>query len=329
MSTRPSLRRRASVDDLLCSSGNISLSSVGLWERRSTEAEFLMGDYRQLFDEYGKEKKGSIALGELADLLQEAFKERPCLKSLLKLVQEFSADKIPTELNFVEYSTCLRYLGESCKREGHLAHEDAFDSMKRLSPPGSSKRLDALNLTERAMETLNLSEHINAAIQLYVDSKQANRNKLVEKMRPINSVVNMQGIDENQKQDGSMGHNPMDSEFNSRYGPSEMRCLALVSHNGMKGSMTNFVVVNKNVLKKFRLTGTKSTMTMLAEVFAGDDRVVFGKALESGPLGGDAQLVGMMCDEEVGGVIFFRIRSTHIPTLVTSTAFSVAQRFTM
>ena len=47
----------------------------------------------------------------------------------------------------------------------------------------------------------------------------------------------------------------MDPEFDSFFGPKDMRLLALVSHNNMKHAMREFVVANKNVLKKFRLTG--------------------------------------------------------------------------
>lgn len=70
--------------------------------------------------------------------------------------------------------------------------------------------------------------------------------------------------------------NPEDPEFKSPYSPTQMRCLALVSHNNMKSTMKEFVVQNANVLKKFRLTGTASTMKMLAQVFKGDPKVVYG-----------------------------------------------------
>jgi len=53
--------------------------------------------------------------------------------------------------------------------------------------------------------------------------------------------------------------------------------------------MKLFVLANKNALKKFCLTGTNSTMTMLKEV-CGDDPVC-----KSGPLSGDAELVVLMC----------------------------------
>jgi methylglyoxal synthase len=100
--------------------------------------------------------------------------------------------------------------------------------------------------------------------------------------------------------------NRLDQSFVQAFHPTQMRCLALVSHNEMKASMKKFVLANKTILKKFRLTGTNSTMTMLREVFKGDDSVIFGPSCSSGPLGGDAELVALMCAGELGGVIFFQ-----------------------
>ena len=97
----------------------------------------------------------------------------------------------------------------------------------------------------------------------------------------------------------------IDPEFDSVFLPHDMRMLALVSHNNMKHSMKQFVMGNKNVLKKFRLTGTNTTMTMLKEVFGNDPDIVYGRACKSGPLGGDAQLVAMAVTGELGGCIFF------------------------
>jgi methylglyoxal synthase len=100
--------------------------------------------------------------------------------------------------------------------------------------------------------------------------------------------------------------NHLDQDFKQAFHPSQMRCLALVSHNEMKATMKKFVLANKTILKKFRLTGTNSTMTMLQEVFKGDDSVIFGPSCSSGPLGGDAELVALMCAGQLGGVIFFQ-----------------------
>ena len=102
--------------------------------------------------------------------------------------------------------------------------------------------------------------------------------------------------------------NEMDADFDAAFCASDMKCLALVSHNGMKKTMREFVMANKNLLKKFRLTGTNSTMTMLKEVFKDEPegRVVFGPTCASGPLGGDAELVAHMVSGKIGGIIFFQ-----------------------
>jgi len=84
----------------------------------------------------------------------------------------------------------------------------------------------------------------------------------------------------------------------------QMRCLALVSHNNMKNAMADFVQKHKATLKRFRLTGTNSTMTMLKSTL-GEKDVVYGPTCSSGPLGGDAELGAQMCVHGLGGIIFF------------------------
>ena len=97
-----------------------------------------------------------------------------------------------------------------------------------------------------------------------------------------------------------------DPVFESRFEPDQMRCLALAADNHMKPAMKIFVLANKNVLCKFKLTGTNTTMTMLREVFGDDDSVKFGPTCTSGPLGGDAELVANILIENIGGCIFFQ-----------------------
>jgi len=96
-----------------------------------------------------------------------------------------------------------------------------------------------------------------------------------------------------------------DVEFESAFAPEKMRCLALVAHNHMKPAMKEFVLANKNVLKKFRLTGTNTTMTMLRDVFK-DDPIKYGPTCQSGPLGGDAELCALMCIGDLGGLVFLQ-----------------------
>jgi len=95
-------------------------------------------------------------------------------------------------------------------------------------------------------------------------------------------------------------------EFKSEFEPNEMRCLALVAHNHMKPAMRDFVISHKEILRKFRLTGTNTTMAMLREVFGDDPTVQYGPSFASGPLGGDAELCALMCLQDLGGCIFFQ-----------------------
>lgn len=108
-------------------------------------------------------------------------------------------------------------------------------------------------------------------------------------------------------------NNGDDTDFHAAFAPEHMRCLALVSHNEMKSTMKDFVECHKHVLKKFRLTGTQSTMTMLQEVFCNEPDIVFGPTCNSGPLGGDAELVALMATGQLGGILFFQDPMTAHP----------------
>lgn len=161
-------------------------------------------------------------------------------------------------------------------------------------------------------EDFSFASKLHAAVTKSKTDGQDLLNQISSKIHPFRNLLCVQrhGADANlfvEKSDMSgASMNSMDEDFAPAFAPSEMRCLALVSHNEMKATMKEFVIANKNVLKKFRLTGTNSTMTMLREVFRGDNTVVFGPACSSGPLGGDAELVALMCSGGLGGMIFFQ-----------------------
>ena len=83
--------------------------------------------------------------------------------------------------------------------------------------------------------------------------------------------------------------NEMQRPFESHFKPTEMRQLALVAHNHMKPAMKLFIETHAEILKKFRITGTNTTMSMCKTVFGeDDDSIVYGATCSSGPLGGDA-----------------------------------------
>jgi len=113
------------------------------------------------------------------------------------------------------------------------------------------------------------------------------------------------GVDDEGAKDLIESEDPYNIPFESKFVPSDMRCLALVAHNHMKPAMKEFVLTHKEILKKFRLTGTNTTITMLKSVFGDDPTVEFGPGFTSGPLGGDAELCALMCLEDLGGLFFF------------------------
>lgn len=66
------------------------------------------------------------------------------------------------------------------------------------------------------------------------------------------------------------------------------------------------MLCHQDLLKKFRLTGTATTMKFLKEeVFLGDKSVQYGPTFCSGPLGGDAEISALMCRNDLGGLLFF------------------------
>ena len=76
----------------------------------------------------------------------------------------------------------------------------------------------------------------------------------------------------------------------------------------MKATMKEFVISNKNILKKFRLTGTNSTMTMLRLFFADESKVVYGAnhVLLVYFLGETQSLLLSYAWGSLGGTIFFQ-----------------------
>lgn len=85
----------------------------------------------------------------------------------------------------------------------------------------------------------------------------------------------------------------------------EMKSIALIAHNNMKPTLKRFVEHNRDMLKKFRITGTNTTIKMVKSIFGDEEGIVYGQACTSGPLGGDAQLAGQIASQEIGCVFFF------------------------
>jgi methylglyoxal synthase len=150
------------------------------------------------------------------------------------------------------------------------------------SAPGSGRRLTSREAGKQARAALYAKEH-----------------KLDLSMMSITETETLMP-QEKEMSDG------INDPFETTIQPTDMRCLALVAHNHMKPAMKAFIEDHSEIIKKFRLTGTNTTMTMCKTLFGADDPdVVYGPLCTSGPLGGDAQLCALMCLEEIGAIIFF------------------------
>lgn len=123
----------------------------------------------------------------------------------------------------------------------------------------------------------------------------------------FNATAALLGVPEGTEMEEKLGEleNELNEPFEAAFEPTEMRQLALVAHNHMKPAMKAFIESHSEILKKFRITGTNTTITMCKSVFGDDPNVVYGATCSSGPLGGDAQLAAIMALEDIGGIIFF------------------------
>lgn len=111
-------------------------------------------------------------------------------------------------------------------------------------------------------------------------------------------------------------------DFDSKFSPGDMRLLALVcpNNNDTKNAMKVFVLENKLVLQKFRLTGISSTMAMLREAFEDDSDVVYG------PTCGDIQEIVTLAETgQLGGCAFI-MDATPTTTSSTDTGISSLMR---
>ena len=55
---------------------------------------------------------------------------------------------------------------------------------------------------------------------------------------------------------------PLVEPFHSLQSPTRMKQLALVAHNHMKPAMHDFIIQYGEILRKFRVTGTETTMSI-------------------------------------------------------------------
>lgn len=76
--------------------------------------------------------------------------------------------------------------------------------------------------------------------------------------------------------------------------------IAIIAHDGTKDRLRGFIIANLDAIKLLKITCTKSTSKIISEF---DLKV---KSVESGPLGGDAQIAAQIVTKEIEAVIFLR-----------------------
>ena len=76
--------------------------------------------------------------------------------------------------------------------------------------------------------------------------------------------------------------------------------IAIIAHDGTKDRLRGFISANLDAVKLLKITCTKSTSKIISEF---DLKV---KSVESGPLGGDAQIAAQIVTKEIEAVIFLR-----------------------
>lgn len=76
--------------------------------------------------------------------------------------------------------------------------------------------------------------------------------------------------------------------------------IAVIAHDGTKDRLRGFISANLEAIKKLTITCTKSTSKIVSEF---DLKV---NSVESGPLGGDAQIAAKIVTKEIEAVIFLR-----------------------
>lgn len=217
------------------------------------------------------------------------------LTQVLKEGVEGKPELIPSFFHDLESPAVPKYKEQQAMIVAKMADRGAAKTASTATPaasttaatapaPGLAVGDPALAPGPESLETGNLSNYsggvtkINPSVVLRVSSKLAKLKRQADE-------------------------NILQNKYSETLVAQEMRCLALISHNNMKEAMQDFVIANKTVLRRFRLTGTASTMKMLKKVLGED--ISYGPTCSSGPLGGDAQVSAQMCLEDIGGVIFF------------------------
>merc|ERR1712151_96958 len=245
--------------------------------KRPSDYQRSISKAKAVFESHDVDKSDSLDLCQLSTCLSEELNADIPVELVKKVCEEFDKDSSDS-IDLSEFILMSKYL------EDELAIDREMDAEILLENVITKARTDVCDFSKDV--TLKLYPYRNLLCMQDAAAPPS------EELRDVNIL---------------------DEDFKPAFSPCNMRCLALVSHNGMKATMKEFVISNKNILKKFRLTGTNSTMTMLKEVFADEPAMVYGPSCQSGPLGGDAELVALMCSGNLGGMLFFQDPMTAHP----------------
>jgi Methylglyoxal synthase len=80
--------------------------------------------------------------------------------------------------------------------------------------------------------------------------------------------------------------------------------IALVAHDHRKADMVDWAVFNAEMLSKHRLICTGTTGGLIKKAFEEKDINVDIECMNSGPLGGDAEIAAMVVRKEINLAIF-------------------------
>mmetsp|Transcript_22516 Transcript_22516/g.45937 ORF Transcript_22516/g.45937 Transcript_22516/m.45937 type:complete len:410 (+) Transcript_22516:304-1533(+) len=269
---------------------------------------------QETFSKFDVGNKGTLTRFELHNAIVELTGKEYSMDQVETLYEEFDNDH-SGYVDILEFKALLSYFetkNSTHKREKSL-DSNIFNLGISLTMTNSNDSSDTLGDIRRVVRTSRRDNTVR--LQNITKELYGIKDLLCVQDSNVKSGVDMGksmmlDFDELMDETGETGDptNALsDPDFRPAFSASDMRCLALVSHNGMKTTMRQFVIANKNLLKKFRLTGTNSTMTMLKEVFKDEPpgTIVYGPACASGPLGGDAELVAHMVGGRIGVIIFF------------------------
>jgi len=138
----------------------------------------------------------------------------------------------------------------------------------------------------------------------YLESRtlrQTIANKVPTLLRDLLCIDSKNGVKENQNPSFDTAY---DEDFESAYEPYQMRSLALIASEGTRETLRTFIEANKNLLKKFHLTGDQSTLAMLENIYHGHN-VQLGPLVEDERIHGRSELASLVTKRTIGALIFF------------------------